>query len=554
MAGKIVDRLPHSCGASRALNVFENEDGSYSGFCFSCKTRVSNPYSDKEEGYVPKPVQTRTPEQVKKELEAVRTKFPTRELKDRAISKEVCEYLGIKVGVSQENGHDITSHFYPYWKDGNLEGYKVRLVEDKKFFGMGNTRDVEPFGYDLAMKHATKNSKVFVVEGELEVASVIECFKEHGNHVPSVISIPNGAGSVGKIAKYIDNLKRSFKHIVLVMDNDDAGNGAVEDFLKLCPEVLIAKLPLKDPNDMMKAGRSAELFKAIMWDAKPPTTGKSVRSSDRWEEAEYVPEFGIEWTWPTVTKATRGVRRGEVYYFGGGVKIGKSVLVNELAVNILKRTDTNIFMVKPEEPIGGTLKRLAGTASNAVFYDPAVPFDRDKFEEGKKVVGDRVILYDTYQDVKWEDVKNEIRYNVMVLGCKDVFLDPLTCFTVGMEASKANEELVKIASQFAALAKELDFTGYCFCHLNNPSTGKEHNRGGAVLSSQFAGSRAMARFCHLMLGLQGNKDPELPEEERNMRQLVFLEDRNFGESIKVDLFFNKETGRLLEPDQHLLIN
>ena len=53
-------------------------------------------------------------------------------------------------------------------------------------------------------------------------------------------------------------------------------------------------------------------------------------------------------------------------------------------------------------------------------------------------------------------------------------------------------------------------------------------------------------FCHAMWGLEGNKDPDLPEEERNTRFLVLLEDRNFGESVRIPLFYQKQTGMLNE--------
>lgn len=552
MAGKIVDRLPHSCGASRALNVFENEDGTYSGYCFSCKTTVKNPYEDKEKGYKPETTGSnskRTPEQIKKELDTITNKFPVKELKDRCISKETCEYLGIKVGVSQENGYDITSHFYPYTVKGSIVGYQVRIVEGKKFFGMGQTTNVEPFGWEQCMRNSPNNAKVFCVEGPIDLATIHEVFKLHGDRIPCVISLPNGAGSVGKIKEYIEILRQQFRDIVLVPDQDEAGSVAVEDFLKLCPEAKIAKLELKDPNDMLKAGRAQELYKAVMWDAVPRPTGKTVMSGDKWEEAEEQAERGLDYPWPTMTKFTRGIRRGEVYYFGGGVKLGKSCIVNELAVHLLKVHDLPIFLIKPEEAIKKTLKKLAGVQANTVFDDPDIPFDKEKWDKAKAEIGNRVALFDTYAELDWESVKKDIRYNVTVLGCKDVFLDPLTCLTVGKTASETNEELIKIAAQFASLAKELDFTGYVFCHLNNPSSGVEHNRGGKVLSSQFAGSRAMARFCHLMVGLQGDKNPELDEDTRNTRQLVILEARDYDTGI-VNLFYNKETGRLLEPQQH----
>ena len=62
------------------------------------------------------------------------------------------------------------------------------------------------------------------------------------------------------------------------------------------------------------------------------------------------------------------------------------------------------------------------------------------------------------------------------------------------------------------------------------------------MSSQFAGSRAMARSCNYMLGLEGNRDPELSEEERNMRKLVLLEDREYGEVGELNMYWDSKTG------------
>lgn len=143
--------------------------------------------------------------------------------------------------------------------------------------------------------------------------------------------------------------------------------------------------------------------------------------------------------------------------------------------------------------MGGTLKRLAGKAVGKIFYDPSVPFTMEEFYAGKQAIGDKAVIYDGYQGVEWESVKQEIRAAVQIAGCKDVFLDPITCFTVGVSLTEANSKLIEIASEFAAMAMELDFTGYIFCHLNPPQSGPAHERGGHVQSVQFTGSRAMMR-------------------------------------------------------------
>jgi len=49
-----------------------------------------------------------------------------------------------------------------------------------------------------------------------------------------------------------------------------------------------------------------------------------------------------------------------------------------------------------------------------------------------------------------------------------------------------------------------------------------------------------------MIGLEGNKDPDLDELTRNERDLIVLEDREFGAVGKVKLAWSKFTGAFSE--------
>jgi twinkle protein len=44
-----------------------------------------------------------------------------------------------------------------------------------------------------------------------------------------------------------------------------------------------------------------------------------------------------------------------------------------------------------------------------------------------------------------------------------------------------------------------------------------------------------------MFGLEGNRDPHLNPEERNVRTLVLLEDREFGEVGRFKLYWDRAT-------------
>lgn len=544
MGKKYVERLPHSCGTKRGLQVFQEADGRYTGYCFNCSTHIKNPYENHEEGYIPPKPTVKTQEEIDKELRFI-SKYPVEASPTEKLDKETIAFFNVKLGFDQETASEVRSHYYPYLVKGELKAYQVKVLDEKKFFFLGDTSNIEPFGWEQAV--ASGGRRLFITEGQKDAMAVWQVLNKFGKFAnpPAVISLPNGVKSVDKMIPFIPQMDSRWKEVVLCFDNDDAGERAVKAFAKLKPDVKVAKLPLKDAHDMLMENREQELYQALMFGAKSQLSDKLVRSSDVWDQASKRPEEGLSWPWAGLTSLTRGIRRGEGYYFGAGVKMGKSCIVNELAGHLILEHDRTVFLCKPEEENHITAQKLAGIATSSVFHDPKKEFDLDAFERGKRLIDDKAIMYGEYGKIDWDALKREIRYVVNAEGVQDVVIDPITCLTVGMGSGEANERLVEIASDMAAMSKELSFTYYIFCHLNAPQSGLPHERGGHVLSHQFAGSRAMMRAAYYLVGLEGNKDPEQPNL-KNVRHLVMLEDRNFGESGKVPLLYNHNTGRLLE--------
>lgn len=200
-----------------------------------------------------------------------------------------------------------------------------------------------------------------------------------------------------------------------------------------------------------------------------------------------------------------------------------------------------MFLVKPEEANVKTYKMVAGKLSGKFFHDPTKEFDYEAYEKSGELMRDKLFMLNLYQHVGFETLKADIRAAAQE-GCKAIIIDPITNLTNGMDAASANTKLQEIAQELSAMALDLNVVIFIFCHLRNPDSGPPHERGGEVLSSQFAGSRAMARSCNLMLGLEGNRDPNLPPEERNLRTLVLLEDRENGEVGRFKLYWDNSTG------------
>ena len=141
-------------------------------------------------------------------------------------------------------------------REGNLVGQKIRYPE-KRFQVRG-----ELLG--LYGQHLWRDGgpRVIVTEGEIDALSVSQAWD---NKWP-VVSVPHGAGSAKKhVAQSLDWLER-FESVIFMFDMDEAGRkGAAECAQLLTPgKAKIAELPLKDPSDLLTAGRSKEIGLLIL--------------------------------------------------------------------------------------------------------------------------------------------------------------------------------------------------------------------------------------------------------------------------------------------------
>lgn len=542
---KCVEKIVHKTCGKHSLQVFMQEDGTYDGWCFYCNSIEKDPYGDQPAGYRPV-FHQKSPEELQAELDEVAT-YPFHHIASRRLKREYLEYFGVRASVSGQDGITPTALYFPYGDEkGMLTGYKVKTLAEKRMWAVGTTRNAAMFGWELAKRADGK--RLYITEGEPDAVALFQVMKEASKRNPEfaamnppVVSLPAGWGSVGKtLTKYLPEIRHHFKEVVFVFDQDEKGQKAVEEGLKIIPDALVAKLPAKDANDCVIQGMSQQLFAAVRFKSAAPKNTRIVKGSSLHAKAKKPAEWGIPWPWKGINEKTRGIRTGETIYLGAGQKQGKSEVVNQLAAYLVETIGWKVFLVKPEESNEKTYKMVLGKVAAKRFTDPKVPFDEAAYDAAGDVVGDSILMLDLYQHVGWKSLQIDIRA-AAAEGVKAVFIDPITNLTNGMSASEANETLQGIAQELSAIAKDLDIVIFIFCHLKNPESGLSHERGGEVLSSQFAGSRAMARSCNLMLGLEGNRDPNQTEDEQHIRQLVILENREFGEVGRFPLYWNPET-------------
>ncbi len=519
------------CGSSDACALYD--DGHT--HCFSCGT--TTPAKDAKPLAPPEPLAKGLLHGTIEPLTA------------RKIDLKTAEKFGYRVGTSHGKGVQIA----PYTNaSGKVVAQKIRDAS-KEMWWVGHEKQALPlFGQHL---WRDAGRMVVVTEGEIDAMSVAQAM----NLTWPVVSIPNGAHNAAKsIAAAAPWLER-FERVVFMFDMDDAGReGAVEAARILTPgKAHIATLPLKDANEMVKAGRSKELVSAA-WDARAWRPDGIIRVKDAIEAALAPQGYGYAWPWRGLTESTYGIRRGELYGWGAGVGVGKTTAFKQLILStfrpdIIEDHDgiPALGLVTPrkagtllleENARRKTLKTLGGMAIGKRVHVPNVEFDEAELRRAMEEFEPHLFMYDHFGAKDWSGIKDIIRHMVLGDGVEDVFLDNLTALLAFEDDDR--KALDVIMADLASLVEQYNFTLHFVSHLTTPD-GKAHEEGGRVLEKQFTGGRSIARWSHNLLALERDKqDPEAPTILR------VLKDRETGDATgqKIALEYDRDTGRYREID------
>ena len=506
-------------GDTAGNNLARYDDGG--AYCFACgySERANGGAHPTSDGAAPKARKL-----------AVIQDLEIKPLLKRGIDEETCRHFAYAVGTY--NGKTV--QVAPYYRDGAVVAQKLRFA-NKEFVFAGEPKKVGLFGQQL---WRDGGKMVVITEGEIDALTVSQL---QNNKWP-VVSVPNGAqGAAKTIAKEIEWLEK-FDRVIFMFDMDEPGQAAaLECAMLLSPgKAYIARLPLKDANECLMAGRGREVIDA-MWNAKAYRPDGVIDITEVIDRACQDVVVGLPWPWPTLTKATYGRRRGELYGFGAGTGVGKSTAFKQVAMHIIEHDKLPVGMLMLEEPPAITAKTLAGMFMHKRVHVPGVEYDREELRRTLQDLQGKVFLYDHFGSMDWQNIKQRIRYMVRGCGVKDIFLDHLTALAAAIDEQDERKAIDKIMAELSSLTQELDCTIYYVSHLTTPD-GKPHEEGGRVYEKHFRGSRSIAYWSHFMFAMERNKQEDEPTVFR------VLKDRYTGDSagLTFGLRYNTTTGLLAE--------
>ncbi len=512
------------CGSSDAVADYEDGGAMH---CFSCGV---NHFPDTY-GQPDKPRKEEKPLEIKDLPYGTQIK--------RKINKEICEFFGVKAEIDT-NG-DSSKVYYPYYEGQILVGYKVRICNPKDFRVEGKL-PTTLFGQQ---KFPQGGKRIVITEGEEDTLAVAYSFKERGNLYP-VVSIPS-ASNLKAVIENRDYL-RSFDEVVLYIDNDDAGKGAVEKIAKIVgyAKVKIAQGKEKDASEEYIKHGTYSVMQAI-WNAQSYKPSGILSGADLWtamvaynlkESTPYPNCF------PGLNEKLKGMRTGEITLWTSGTGAGKSTIMREIIWGLVQNTTDKIGVIALEESPAETARKMSGIAINC---NPSeVSMSEEQLKEGfDKVFGDdRVMVLDHAGSMN-NGIVDQLEF-MALSGCKYLFIDHITILvSEGAEGLTGNEAIDKIMNDLLRISKQHDVWIGLISHLRKmDKAGKSFEDGILPSLDDIRGSGSIKQISHDIIAFARNIASE-SEAERNTITMKVLKSRFTGNTGPAgSCSYNQMTGRL----------
>lgn len=514
-----------NCGSSDACGVFD--DGHR--YCYSCCTYF-------------KPTSEGDGEQVSTERKKVSKEciplgdLNITNLNARKINQDTCSKFKYMTGEYKGSPCQVANY---YDDNGNIVGQKLRFP-DKSFAVLGKISN-RLFGSQLW----ANGKKIVITEGEIDCLTVSQL---QGNKWP-VVSIPNGAQAAKKAIEANLEYLDKFDEVILMFDMDDPGRKACEDCAKVLPagKAFIANLPLKDPNECLLNGKGSDVLQAI-WNAKPYRPDGIVAGVDLYDKC--VTDIddlkdSVEYPWKALQEKTKGVRHGELYVFTSGSGMGKSTILRELEYYFGVQRGELCGIIALEESTRKTgLELMSLRLNKRLLLNPECADESDRSRAFNETIGNgRFFLYDHFGSLDSSNLLSKIRYMIVSLGCKRIFLDHISIVVSGMDTDEEGGErkaIDKLMTNLRSLVEETGATMFVVSHLKRPEK-KGHEEGAQVSLSQLRGSGAIAQLSDMVIGLERNQQGANP----NVLTIRVLKNRFCGlTGVSGHLKYNTETGRL----------
>lgn len=530
--GNIVqkDQPCEKCGGSDPKQVYE--DGS--GYCFSCSSYFP---SSNQEVFEEVSFQTMNKDNQLEEI----SEYPCRGFKERNIFKQVSEHYGVKVSYDSDGG--IAAHYYPYYMEDVLSGYKVRKLP-KEFSSVGKVRG-GLFGQNLY----SGGKRLVITEGELDCMAVQAAWYNKYKTFYPVVSI-RSASSIKDLIEEREWI-RNFDEVIVWFDNDEAGRKASQEAARIIgyDKVKLAKSAEKDASELWVKDPTKVL--KTVYDSIPYTPAGILTADDLWEQLEdynKIESVPYPPCMAGLNDKLKGMRFGEITLWTSGTGSGKSTLLREIALHLIETTEDKVGVISLEESPAETARKMAGMALNRNPAAEEIPIDELKVGFDKVFRTNRVQVLDHQGSISDGSIIDYLEY-MCLSGAKYLFIDHITILaSEGAEGLTGNEATDLIMNQLLKVAKKHNVWIGLISHLRKTGEGRSFEDGKLPAMDDIRGSGSIKQISCDIIAFARNVSAE-NSNERNTISTKVLKCRYTGLTGPTGpIFYEYDTGRLRQAE------
>lgn len=427
------------------------------------------------------------------------------------------------------------------WFDstGTVRAQKLRFA-DKSFTILGDKHYMGLFGLDLVRD---QGKRIVITEGELDCLAAHQALGTW-----PVVSLPNGASTAKKaILKDLEKLE-AYEIVVLAFDQDEAGFKATEECVSLFSpgKVRVAKLPMKDACDMVKAGRSKELveclFEARSWRPEGIVSGEDILKA----MLDAPKKQGVPYKWQGWNRFLMGRRPQELIMLVAGTGSGKTTFCHDIAGWDMFN-DCTVGYLALEEYVGKSALGILGSLSGC-NWENLDPMPEDDIKAAFEKYGDRLHLLNHFGSQDAGFLLAKIRFMIKALGCNVIFLDHISIAISGLMIDDERRAIDKMMTDLRSLVQETRVTLYVISHLRR-TKGTPAEEGGQISLEDLRGSQALAQLSDIVLAFERNSQADDPIV-RNTTTCRCLKNRPIGRTgVMCRLRYDEATHALTEVDE-----
>ena len=544
------------CSSSDGMEVYINEDDDtgeeyYDATCFVChgffnKNKLKNSIVGEQLGIV-EYVKTKskggivgfekkhrradiTPEE-REELEA---KTQTKCNKFRGVRDEIHNKFCIR---SEYLGEELYARHYPVLLDGAITGYKKRVMPKdftKGYVGYNGT-DCEMFG-QFRFKHGGKYC--IIVEGEEDVGAAYQIMHDYRVSKGSdksfediaVVSGTTGASGTAQQIKNNYEFFSKFQFIIVCMDNDKAGEQAIEAVCNALPsgKAKVMVCPAKDPCEVIDKGLEQKFISAFFNAKQYFMAGVTASTSLEEKMMEHasieripLPNFMHRMQ----DMLCGGLPVGYIVNILSASGTGKSTFVDAMILNWIMNSHKKVGIVSLEASEGEYAINLSSAHLGVKVNLFKTAKERTEFLNQQDNVAKRKVL--------WEDEEGNPRFYLLDsdvsmikerVGCEIIVLDPIQDIfdTLPDDAQGAFMKWQK------DIVKREKINIININHARKSGQGQKANSKGADLSEEdMMGHSSIFKSGGVNIILQRNKESE-DEVERNTTYAKITKARGVG--------------------------